>query len=139
MRAHTDLEAGFQRLQAEGGGLIEVTVVTAVEALALAAAALAGDRQAAVKLQAFVCFMQRLDNAQLCLTCDRLLRGGRIAVVLILPSRNDPTQALGLGLCEHCFAAHPDLAAVETAVQQALRRIWPDLRPIAVLAGEGQA
>jgi hypothetical protein len=146
MGAHADLEAGVRRLHAESGGLIEVTVVTAAQALALTAEALTGDRRAALKLQALDRFMQRLDaargsaDAQLCLTCDQLLSGGHIAVVLILPRRDNPTRALVLGLCERCFAAHPDLAAVEAAVQQALQRmLWPDLRPIAALAGEGHA
>jgi hypothetical protein len=55
----------------------------------------------------------------------------------MMPERDAPTNALGFGICERCGQ---DEKALRTKAADALKKIWPGLRPIAIThAGGGHA
>lgn len=63
----------------------------------------------------------------LCASCPRALRGSAYSFVVALPARDDPTQL-------RC-AVEPD--AITAKAVTALRKLWPDLRPIAITQETG--
>jgi hypothetical protein len=128
-------EAGIRALHAEAGGVLSLMLVTAADAVALIAAAEAGDGRALAYLRVLNTFRLRIegatDDAPLCLTCDRRLGVDTPLSALVIPACDDASQCLAVGLCVTCAARHRDSAAAVTAIIGVLRVLWPGLRPIA--------
>lgn len=124
--------AGVRRVSDEAAGLVALQVVMPEDVPELFGHALAGDSEAARLVGLVSQALRRIqeaprDRAMLCGTCPKRLRGGRFAIVCAIPHRDDPREALTLGICRRCAVRHEDI--VRTA-GQALRRVWPDLRPL---------
>lgn len=71
---------------------------------------------------------------KLCATCPRLLGGGRFSIVLATPACDDPQTALALAVCHDCGTSR---GAVRNKAIEALRRLWPDARPIDITHPDG--
>lgn len=128
------LQAGLHRIHDEAGGVVELVVVRQVDALDLLADAMGGDTKAAGLLQATNQALGRIAAAprhlpMLCSACPRPLKPGRFAIVLALPAKSGPANAIGLAVCQHCASSVDDIRAKATI---GLRRIWPNLRAVTV-------
>lgn len=128
------LQDGVQRVNDEAGGLLELQVIQRTDLPALMLDALAGSSEAAQTLRLANDAVAGIQAAprrrpMLCGCCPRALRGGRYAVVLARPARDDAAQPLAMAICTKCG---PDFGAIQAAATVALRRIWPDLRPITI-------
>lgn len=132
MSAPGDWADGVARVSAEAAGLVEVQVVMRKDMPELLGCALAGDPEA-LRLGHLVCdTLDRIERApkrrpMLCGCCPRTLRRGRYSLAFAVPRRDAPQEALSLAICEGCATDH---AGVMDKVHAALRRIWPDLRPL---------
>lgn len=130
----TALQEGIQRVSDEAGGLLELQVIQRTDLPALMLDALAGSSEAAQTLRLANNAVTSIQAAprrkpMLCGCCPRALRGGRYAVVLARPARDDAAQGLAMAICTKCG---PDFGAIQAAATVALRRIWPDLRSITI-------
>ena len=133
------LAEGLARFQSEAGGMMELIVVRPGDAVDILADAMAGDCRA-------VCIMQAVEQAanairgaprrlpMLCAACPRPLRHGRYAFGVALPASDNPTHGLALAVCTRCATTRGD---VQTKATAALRRVFPDLRPITLTHAEG--
>ena len=133
------LAEGLARLQSEAGGMMELVIVRPTDAVDIMADALAGDGRAVSLLQAMEQAAGAIRNAprrlpMLCAACPRPLRHGRYAFGVALPARDNPTHGLTLAVCTRCATARGDIEAKATA---ALRRVFPDLRPVTVTHATG--
>lgn len=130
----TALAKGIAHFQSEAGGLMELVVVRPVDAIDVMADALAGDSRAVCVLKAIEQAADAIRNAprrlpMLCASCPRPLRGSGYAFAVGLPDTDRPTHGLALAVCTRCATERGDIQAKATA---ALRRVFPDLRPVAV-------
>lgn len=141
MGAPEDWAAGVARISAECAGVVALQVVTVEDMPELLGHALVGDPEA-VRFAGLVSqVLQRIqdaprDRAMLCGCCPKRLRGGRYSIVCAIPHRDDPREALTLAICRRCATRHD---AIVQKAGQALRRLWPDLRPIDIHPAEGRA
>ena len=122
----------LQAIQAEAGGVLEVSLVSRGEWPRLVAASMQGDHTATLILSAVADTICQVASAprrkpMLCLTCPRSLRRAKFTCGVILPSRPDPTGGLGLAICDHCAASATDAMPM---VLEALKRRWPDMRTV---------
>jgi hypothetical protein len=127
---------GIERLHAEAGGVLDVTIIDAALGIELLAATILGDRRAAALLQAVVHSGAQVGQAPkhspaLCVCCPRPVRWINSATIfgVVVASTAAPTQAVGFVFCDHCGADRGSLAA---KVTEALKGVWPDLRPIVI-------
>jgi hypothetical protein len=134
------LTAGLALVQAEGGGLLDLFLIPPEEGPSLIAAAALGSVTATRVLRAITDTASRIRQSArkteptLCLCCPRAVRRlNGVTFGLASPAADRATGAIGFVVCQQC-SGKPDLNA---GVQTALRRIWPDLRPIAVTHREG--
>jgi hypothetical protein len=128
------LRAGIQNIRDEAGGALRLYAVGPEHAAGLLADSLLGDVEAMRVMRGVLDTVQRIEAAprrkpMLCACCPRALRGSGFIVCLMMPERDAPTTALGFGICERCGQ---DEAALPTKAADALKNIWPDLRPIAI-------
>ena len=133
------LAKGIARFQSEAGGMMELIVVRPPDAIDVMADALAGDSRA-------VCIMQAIEQAadairtaprrlpMLCAACPRPLRGSGYSFGVALPDTDHPKHGLALAVCTRCATERRD---IETKVTAALRRVFPDLRPVTVTHAAG--
>lgn len=133
------LAEGLARFQSEAGGVMELVVVRPTDAVDILADVLAGDNQA-------VRLMRMLDQAatairsaagrlpMLCASCPRPLKGGRYSFGIALPACDSPAHGLALAVCTRCATERGDIQTKATA---ALRRVFPDLRPVTVTHAAG--
>lgn len=130
--ARDDWASGIARISAEAAGLVEVQVVTREDMPELLAHAMLGDPEA-MHLGRLVCdALGRIERApkrrpMLCGSCPRALRRGRYSLAFAVPRRDAPQEALSLAICEVCATDH---AGVVDKAHAALKRVWPDLRPL---------
>lgn len=122
----------MQAIQAEAGGVMEVSLVDRDRYSSLVAASFAGDRMATAILAAIADTIRRVARAprrepMLCLTCPRPLHRSRFMCGVVLPSCPDPTAGIGLAVCDRC--ARTAIEAMPL-VMEALRRTWPDMRTV---------
>lgn len=136
------LAAGLQRINVEAAGVIDLIVVRPIDAAEMLADAIAGSAEAMRLFRAISDASDRIAQApkrtpMLCASCPRPLRGSGYAFVVALPAVDRPEQALAMAVCT-CCATEPD--AIKAKAVDALRSIWPDLKPIAVThPGGGRA
>ncbi len=138
----TALQEGVQRVNDEAGGLLTVQVIQQDDMPAMIADALGGSAEAVQLLRLTNQVLANIQGASrrkpmLCGCCPRALRGGRYAIIIARPACDDPTEGLSLAICRKCG---PTYGAIQATAAVALRRIWPDLRPIMVThPGGGRA
>jgi len=136
------LRDGIQRVSDEAGGLLTVQVIQQHDMPAMIADALGGSAEAVQLLRLTNQVLANIQAAPyrkpaLCGCCPRALRGGRYAIVIARPARDDATEGLSLAICRKCG---PTYGAIQATAAVAFRRIWPDLRPIMVThPGGGRA
>ncbi len=133
------LAEGLARFQSEAGGLMELVVVRPIDAVDVMADALAGDGRAVSVLQAIERAAEAIRAAprrlpMLCAACPRPLKGGHYSFGIALPMSDNPTHGLALAVCTRCATERGDIQTMATA---ALRRLFPDLRPVAVTHADG--
>lgn len=129
MTAYTD---GLAKFQSEAGGMAELLIVRPSDALDILADAMAGDRQAGSIFRALSEAARSVEAAPrkkpvLCSCCPRPLRGSDFTFGLVLPSRDNPSISLALGVCSRCAVKRDDVRVKAT---EALRRMWPELRTV---------
>jgi hypothetical protein len=130
-----ELIAAFQRIQAEGGGLINILTVKPEEGPRLLMAAAMGDAEAEVLARCIVQTLAGIRQNQrnrkhppLCACCPRaLLPKVKFAFAVVLPVIADPKQSLVLPVCDRCGKSSDELFA---AAQVAVRSIWPNAKPL---------
>jgi heterodisulfide reductase subunit A-like polyferredoxin len=134
------LNHGIAQVHAEGGGLLDVFLIPPCDGPELVAAALLGSASAARVLSVITDTAEtirrsaRKTGPTLCLCCPRCVRRlDGVTFGFASPASDSATGAIGFAICERC-SIKPDLDA---NVQGALRRIWPDLRPITVTHSDG--
>ncbi len=134
------LRDGIQRVSDEAGGMLMLQVIQRGDMPALVLDALAGSDEAAQLLRMardMVASVQAAPRKKpmLCGACPRALRNGRFALIIAKPACDNPTQGIAMAICPRCG---PTYGAIQAAAAVALRRIWPDLRPIAVTHQDGR-
>lgn len=139
--ARDDWADGIARISAECAGVVALQVVTPEDLPEMLAASLMGDREATRLAHLVAQALRRIEEAprsraMLCAACPKRLRGGRYAIVCAVPHRDDPREALTLGVCRRCATRHD---AIVQKAGQALKRVWPDLRAIDIHPGRGHA
>jgi len=135
----TALQEGVQRVSDEAGGMLTLQVIRRADMPTLMLDALAGSDEAVQLLRLVRETVAGIRAAprwrpMLCGCCPQALRGGRYALVLAKPARDDATQGIALAICSRCG---PTYGAIQAAAAVALRRIWPDLRPITITHPKG--
>ena len=127
---------GVQRVSDESAGVLQLDIIQHADLPELLAHALLGDPEA-VRLANMASDVLRGIAAaprrkpMLCGSCPRplKLKGYAFSLVFALPGRDQPSNVLSMAICHRCGTSHD---AVQGKAVQALRRIWPDLRPITV-------
>lgn len=134
-RGRTPLNVGVERFQAESGGLMMLSIIQPADLPFVIADAAAGDAEAGQLLQQIITVTDNIRSAprkrrMLCGACPRPLRPDMgFAVVVAIPGCDDPSAGLALAICTRCGS---DRASITAKAAVALRRIWPDLRPIMI-------
>jgi hypothetical protein len=128
--------AGMQHVNDEAAGLFNVNIIDAATGAELLAGAMAGDREAATLLDAVRQAVAQVNQAprkrpSLCMCCPRPVKRITPATVfgVALPAVSAPSTAIGFVFCDRCGAGGSDLLA---KAAEGLRRIWRDLRPVAI-------
>ncbi len=134
-----EVHHGLRRLHREAGGATVLHLVRPQEYTRALPAALAGDREAAAVLDVVHQLLERMrsappDDPMQCCACRTALHAADFSLAILLPLRDDPTCAMGIGICERCG---PDLAAVRGKATDSFREIWPELRTIELTHTEG--
>lgn len=135
----TALAEGLARFQSEAGGVMELVVIRPIDAAGIMLDALAGDIRAASVVKAIEHAADAIRDAprrlpMLCAACPRPLKGGRYSFGIALPASDNPTHGLALAVCTRCATERGDIQTKATA---ALRRVFPDLRPVTVTHAAG--
>lgn len=133
------LQEGVQRVNDEAGGVLSLQVIQRGDMPALISDALAGSGEAMELLRLVRETMDGIQAAprrkpMLCGCCPKALRNGRFSVVLAKPDRADASQGIAMMICAKCG---PSYGAIQAAALVALRRIWPNCRPIAITHPQG--
>lgn len=133
------LAEGLAHFQSEAGGVMELVVVRPIDAAGVMLDALAGDTRAANVVKAIDRAADAIRDAprrlpMLCASCPRPLKGGRYSFGIALPMSENPTHGLALAVCTRCATERGEIQAKATA---ALRRVFPDLRSVAVTHAAG--
>lgn len=135
------LLADLEQLHAEAAGVMKVVILRRRDVPALYAAASSGVGQARALLMTVDTSIRSIEAAPesepiLCVSCPRALRSTRYCFAVVLPDRVDLAKALAFGVCERCG---PGLPAIKTRAVEAIKRIWPESRSIAVTDAKGHA
>jgi hypothetical protein len=141
LTSDTEWRDGVQNIHEEAAGAVNVSIVTAPQGIQLVAASMLGDPEAMMLLQAIVdagSWIKRAPRNKpvLCACCPRPVRRvtHRTAFGIAAPAVDSPGRALGFAFCDACGERPGELMVKAT---EALRRIWPDLRPVTITHGEG--
>ncbi len=135
----TALQEGVQRVSDEAGGMLTLQVIQRQDMPAIIADAICGSAEAAQLMRLTNQVLANIQGAprrkpMLCGCCPRALRGGRYAIIIAQPACDDPTQGLSMAICPKCG---PTYGAIQAAAAVALRRIWPNLRPVTIRHSKG--
>jgi hypothetical protein len=137
----TALRDGIQQVNDEAGGMLTLQVIERADMPAMIADALGGSAEAAQLLRLTNQVLANIQGAprrrpMLCGSCPRVLQGSRYAIIIARPACDDPTQGLSMAICPRCGPTH---GAIQAAAAVALRRIWPNLRPVTITHPGGRA
>jgi hypothetical protein len=133
MSAHDGWAAGLQQVHAEAGGLLDVHVIEPSRVTELLFASLGGDDTATRLLRAAISTLANVHQAPrkrpaLCLCCPRAIRHrDQFIVCITIPRRDNPSMGIGSAICAKCFA---DPTKLMTRIVEALKQMWPEVRPI---------
>ena len=127
---------GIQAVQQESGGLMSFNVIRQADAPGLLFDAMRGDPDATRLAQGLASLLGQIASAPrhkpvLCACCPRALRR-TFAVIIAGPERPNARNSIGFGICERCATEPED---IRTKAIEALRRIWPDARPVTITHG----
>jgi hypothetical protein len=112
---------------------IEANVILCEEQLALAQAALCGDRWAAQIVQALVGWRERAASSDLapqCIGCDLLFAGAIAPSAFAIAHVIADGVCIVTGICEGCRQGEREDGLLAMAVRQ-WRELWPDLTVMA--------
>jgi hypothetical protein len=132
---------GIQAVNDEASGVLDISIIDALAGAELLTNAVLGDREAASLLLAITQAAARIKQAprrspSLCICCPRAVKRLSSATVfgVAVPATANPGSAIGFVFCDRCAGDRDTLAA---KAAEGLRRIWPDLRPVAITHPEG--
>ena len=123
----------------EAAGLMHLDVVLREDMPAMVAAAARGAVEAAELFQRVNAALADILSApegapKLCAACPKPLADGRYSLALAIPACDAPSNALALAVCHDCAVAREDVRAKAI---EALRRLWPDARPVTITHPDG--
>jgi hypothetical protein len=126
--------AGFEAVHREAAGLLTLDIIRPERFVELVLASMSGDDAAARLVESAVKTVSRIEKAprrepKLCGCCPKKLRGTGFVICVANPAVDSPSGSIAFALCERCSS---DDAAVRDNAAKALRRVWPDLRPVTV-------
>ena len=128
----------MEAIHREAAGLMHLDVVLRDDMSAMVAAAARGEAEAAELFQRVNALLDILSapegNPKLCASCPRPLANGRYSLALAIPACDDPSNALALAVCHDCAV---DREAVRARAIEALRKLWPDARPVTITHPDG--
>ena len=129
----------MEAIHGEAAGLMHLDVVLRDDMPAMVAAAAHGDAEAAELFQRVNAALLDIlsapeGNPKLCASCPQPLADGRYSLAFATPACDDPSNALALAVCHDCAADRED---VRTRAVEALRRLWPDARPVTITHPDG--
>ena len=125
----------MRAVHAEAAGCMTLDIICPADVPSLVAYGAMGDQQAKRLTIAVEQALNGIARAprrrpMLCASCPRPVRpGSEFWVVIASPARDDAAQCLTLAICAGC-AMEREHARQKALV--ALRRVWPDARPIEV-------
>lgn len=132
----------MQSVNDEAAGILRLEVFQPSDLPDLVLAALAGDAEAGGFARAINTALGNIARAPrrrpaLCGSCPRpVRRNTAFTIVIAVPDRDEPSNAVTLAICSRCGVTHDD---VRNRAVEALRRIWPDGRLIQVAHPAGHA
>ena len=129
----------MEAIHREAAGLMHLDVVMREDMPAMIAAASRGASEAAELFQRVNAALLDILSApkggsKLCAVCPQPLADGRYSLALATPACDAPSNALALAVCHDCASAREDVRAKAI---EALRRVWPDARPVTVTHPRG--
>ena len=132
--------AGMRLLREQSGGVVGLIVILPEEIPGILYAAAERNPGAIERAAVVRSTVQRFATAPrheplLCGSCPRPLKKGQFAIVSASPERPDREHAMIFGICQRCAGTHQQVVG---KALDALRRFWPDARPID-LPPEGSA
>lgn len=133
---------GIRSVHDEAAGVLTMMVIRQSEAMDLMAEAIQGDVEAARLMTLLAQTSKRIDVARrtkapmLCVSCPRPLLDNKFAFVVAGPAGTDAVNHIAVAVCRKCGRTPEDITRKATA---GLRRLWPDLRPIAIHPTAGRA
>ena len=121
----------IRQVHDEAAGVLSIVIVRQQDVMHLALDALAGDDASVTLLRQVNDCLSRIGAAPAqsrtqCGCCGSDLAAGRFAIVIASPDTSDFTAGLGMAICRRCGST---VGAIKAAACQALRAIWPGLRP----------
>lgn len=129
------LETTARAMMKASGGVMQVHLVQPADVVALMLAEAAGNADARALLKAVAGILVDVGNAKppkMCACCPTDLTPDNV-LAFVFVANGLHGQAIGMALCDAC-ALHPD---IDARVMDALRGLWPDLRPIEITHPEG--
>lgn len=123
----------IQNIQDQAGGLLELHIIRDSDVTDLLLRSIMGDAEASRLVSTNLSARKQVATAprkrpMLCACCPRpLLRHTPFAVIVATPNWEDFAKCLTLGVCQKCAVELDDIHA---RAMEALKRIWPDARPI---------
>lgn len=127
--------ADMQSFQDEAAGVLVLQVVQRSDMPDLLLDVVCGSSEAQQLLGLVSKTLTRIETAprgksMLCGCCPKPIRlGGQFSLVVAWPGVATPERGLVLAICHRCGS---DYATVQAKATVALKRVWPDLRPIAI-------
>jgi hypothetical protein len=139
--SNVSLNATIEAIQDEAVGVFGIDIVRPGDFAHLMSTALEGNLHAMRVARAVASTVAEIgeappDKPRLCASCTNALSDIAFSVVLVTPEREDPTNALGMGICAECATTIPDINAKAV---EALKRIWPNSRGFTVDHPAGRA
>jgi hypothetical protein len=144
----SELQAGMERIQAEGQGVWQLSIYGPEAVLALLHNSFVGDADATRTMTAIARLIAGIHEVastpkpMLCLLCDTKFgrRSMPLAWVLLHARRDDPSQAVGNGICAACYKKYPSAEALSPPVIALYKaKMITDLRLLPPIGPPGHA
>ncbi|GAC1415423.1 MAG: hypothetical protein NVSMB6_17730 [Burkholderiaceae bacterium] len=125
-----------QRIAEESGGALDIYLITQEYFADLLIDSVAGNKKATQLLKMILDCATTISQSaktkrpQLCLCCPaKLTNPADVTFLLTLPSRPDPSLALGAAICPRCMV---ETASLQPKVLAAISRVFPGGRPFVI-------